>query len=483
MNDSPRSKSPATRVFADAAYDEGAFPSLSLARAARIVRKLGRILLVAMFLIVLSMLFAPWQQSIRGEGAIIAFDPFERPQPIQAPVKGRIAERGEGIQENAYVTKGQLLFRIEDQDPLYLSRLEQQEVNSRAELSIAEMRLEQAIEFRNNNLRIVGVTSEELEAMELARDELVEAYNRFVNQSENKVSAERSKLIASKAKLSQVDADFKRKNALFEEGIESELKQQESEQKYLDALAKVDVSKQEVENALNGLAGKKNERESKRQEWQAKINKVESLLEKAKSEVNKAEIDMKKTEEEINQKRSKLIDQERKVAVQLTQEVRAPRDGYVMNLQVFDTSSIVKPGDQLCRIVPITENPAVQVWVSGNDAPLIAPGRHVRLQFEGWPAVQFSGWPSVAVGTFGGTVELVDATDDGMGKFRVVILPDEEDQAWPEYPFLRQGVRSNAWILLDQVPLGYEVWRRMNGFPQSLKTKEDKAPKPPKVKI
>lgn len=483
MNDSPKSKSPNSRVFSDAAYDEGTFPSLSLARAARIVRKLGRILLIAMFIIVLSMLFAPWQQSIRGEGAIIAFDPFERPQPVQAPVKGRIAERGEGIQENTYVEKGQLLFRIEDQDPKYLSRLEQQEINSRAELEIAEMRLEQALEFRNNNLRIVTVTTEELEAMELARNELVEAYDRFVNQAENKLGAEKSKLIASEAKLSQMEADYKRKNALFEEGIESELKQQESEQKYLDALAKVDISKQEVENARNGLAGKKNERESKRQEWQAKINKVQSLLEKAKSEVNKAEIDINKTKEEINQKRSKLIDQERKVAVQLTQEVRAPRDGYVMNLQVFDTSSIVKPGDQLCRIVPKTEHPAVQVWVSGNDAPLIAPGRHVRLQFEGWPAVQFSGWPSVAVGTFGGTVELVDATDDGMGKFRVVILPDEEDQAWPEYPFLRQGVRANAWILLDQVPLGYEVWRRMNGFPQSLQTKENKAPKPPKLKI
>ena len=49
------------------------------------------------------------------------------------------------------------------------------------------------------------------------------------------------------------------------------------------------------------------------------------------------------------------------------------------------------------------------------DAPLIEPGRKVRLQFEGWPAVQFVGWPSVAVGTFGGKVNRVFPTDDGKG--------------------------------------------------------------------
>jgi hypothetical protein len=134
--------------------------------------------------------------------------------------------------------------------------------------------------------------------------------------------------------------------------------------------------------------------------------------------------------------------------------------------------------------VPKTSSPAVQVWVAGNDAPLINPGRHVRLQFEGWPAVQFSGWPSVAVGTFGGEVALVDPTDDGMGKFRVVVVPDPDEPPWPEYPQLRQGVRAYSWVLLDQVPLGYEVWRRMNGFPPAFNSEQDaKATKPPKLKI
>jgi hypothetical protein len=92
----------------------------------------------------------------------------------------------------------------------------------------------------------------------------------------------------------------------------------------------------------------------------------------------------------------------------------------------------------------------------------------VRLQFEGWPAVQFVGWPSVAVGTFGGKVNRVFPTDDGTGSFRIVVTPDENDDAWPDQRYLRQGVRANGWVLLRQVPLGYEIWRQFNGFPPTV---------------
>jgi hypothetical protein len=114
--------------------------------------------------------------------------------------------------------------------------------------------------------------------------------------------------------------------------------------------------------------------------------------------------------------------------------------------------------------------------------------RHVRLQFEGWPAVQLAGWPSIAVGTFGGQIVSVDATDDGKGKFRVLVRPDPSDQPWPEDRYLRQGVRANGWVQLDRVPLWFEVWRRINGFPpvpaggeieaDLKKTKPPKLPKP-----
>ncbi|MEM1303376.1 MAG: HlyD family efflux transporter periplasmic adaptor subunit [Planctomycetota bacterium] len=474
----------AGHALGDAAYHESDFPALRLARSARFIRGVGRVLLTFLLVMVAAMIFAPWQQSIRGEGAVTALDPYERITSIQAPIKGRIAERGEGIRENAFVEKGQLLFKIEDQDPLYLSRLEQQVANAEAALNLAQARLENANQALTFSQQSVERIEAQIEDETLALAQLMDAADSLVLQAVNKLAAEQSKLLGADADLFQAKEDYNRKKGLFEKGIESEINFQIAEQKFEAAKAKRDVVEQDINNATNGVAAKESERESKRAEWSGKINKVRSELQKANGAVAKAEIDIRKNSEEIAAKNDKLLDAQRKLAVQQTQEVRAPRAGHIMDLTVFDEASIVKPGQQLCRLVPRTENPAVQVWVSGNDAPLIAPGRHVRLQFEGWPAVQFSGWPSVAVGTFGGTVALVDATDDGMGKFRVVITPDPEDQPWPEYPYLRQGVRSNGWVLLDQVPLGYEVWRRMNGFPPALQSKDaQKEPKPPKIKI
>lgn len=151
---------------------------------------------------------------------------------------------------------------------------------------------------------------------------------------------------------------------------------------------------------------------------------------------------------------------------QLTQSVKAPAEGTILKIISGQGAQVVKAGQTLAVFVPETASRAVETWVSGNDIPLVYQGRRVRLQFEGWPALQFSGWPSVAVGTFGGKVELVDSADNGHGKFRIVVTPDENEM-WPEPRYLRQGVRAVAWVLLDEVSLGYELWRQFNGFPPS----------------
>ncbi|QDT69232.1 hypothetical protein MalM25_21660 [Planctomycetes bacterium MalM25] len=463
---------------------EEQFPALHLTRSSRFAKRLGKQLLVLLGLCVLAAFFVPWQQSIRGEGTVVAFDPFERPQPVQAQVKGLVSMRGEGIFENAYVEKGQTLFIIRDQDPLYLNRLEQLVSNARNDLMASESRFEQAKLLPEINQRVVDVTKEELSAFQAAQSELDSAYEQFVRQAENKLAAQKNKLTAAEAKLEQADADYLRKKQLFDDGLVSELTFQKAEQGFRDARAKVGEATELVSEAENAITGKQRERKSKWQEWQAKINKVDAAVQKADADVGKSRIDIDKVAGEVAEKQTKLQKAERAFEAQKTQEVTAPRSGYIMNLAVFDGMP-VKPMDTLCRIVPKTETPAVQVWVAGNDAPLIHKGDHVRLQFEGWPAVQFSGWPSVAVGTFGGSVALVDPTDNGKGKFRVLVTPDPESDPWPEGGYLRQGGRANGWVLLDQVPLGYEVWRRMNGFPPSLQDieAETKAAKPPKIKI
>lgn len=156
-----------------------------------------------------------------------------------------------------------------------------------------------------------------------------------------------------------------------------------------------------------------------------------------------------------------------RVARQAMQSVKAPRAGTILRRMAGQESELVKAGDVLAVLVPETESRAVELWIDGNDIPLIEEGRRVRLQFEGWPAIQFSGWPSVAVGTFGGRVSFIDPTDNGYGKFRILVVP-EPGERWPSARYLRQGVRANGWALLNQVTLGYELWRQFNGFPPAL---------------
>jgi multidrug efflux pump subunit AcrA (membrane-fusion protein) len=152
---------------------------------------------------------------------------------------------------------------------------------------------------------------------------------------------------------------------------------------------------------------------------------------------------------------------------QESQLVLAPTDGTIVRLLVGTSSIVVNQGDVVAIFVPKSNQLSAQIFIRGNDLPLVYEGRKVRLQFEGWPAIQFSGWPSVAVGTFGGVVTFVDQTATPDGLFRVIVLPAPGEK-WPESRFIRQGTRVNGWILLNNVALGYELWRQFNGFPQSL---------------
>jgi len=154
--------------------------------------------------------------------------------------------------------------------------------------------------------------------------------------------------------------------------------------------------------------------------------------------------------------------------------VRAPCDGRVVRLMKAGAGETVKAGDTLALIAPDTEDQAVEIYLTDNDAPLVEPGRPVRLQFAGWPALQFTGWPSAAVGTFAGRVTVVDAIDDGSRRYRVIVQPDTDairtrkDEAWPKPRFLRPGSEVTGWVMLETVPLGFELWRQFNAFPVSV---------------
>lgn len=181
-----------------------------------------------------------------------------------------------------------------------------------------------------------------------------------------------------------------------------------------------------------------------------------------------AELEYAKYLSDVSSASAELARLETRIARQASQSIVAPRDGIVQRILAPQGGVVVKQGQELALIVPETANRAVELVVSGNDAPLLSVGRRVRLQFEGWPAVQFAGWPSVAIGTFGGTIGVIDPGADEEGRVRIIVFPDQGQQ-WPDAPYLRQGVRVIGWILLDTVKLGWEMWRQFNGFPPSLR--------------
>lgn len=200
------------------------------------------------------------------------------------------------------------------------------------------------------------------------------------------------------------------------------------------------------------------------------LKRQEDLLKQGLSsrmKFEKAKIDYKKLLSDEASAAASLAKAEVKLSRQQTQLITAPQDGTILRVLHGSGSVIVKEGDVLAVFVPDTFTPAVQLYVNGNDLPLITPGREVRLQFEGWPAVQFSGWPSMAIGTFGGVVSIVDPSVSKIGKFRVIITP-KKGESWPSNSYLRQGTRAYGWVLLNTVSLGYELWRQFNGFPASI---------------
>lgn len=473
------------RMLQPVAYNEAVMPALRLARSSRIARRVAKVLLVALAVSIAFMAFAPWQQSVSGSGSVVAYAPRERQQTIESPIKGRIVRWGDGLVENSRVAKGDFLVEIQDLDAAYQGRLEDQLRNSQQQVFAATEHLRASERALEASKAIIESVEAQRVAYLRVKEETIAAQDAYIEMAEKKVQAEQQQLIEYEAAIPQLQAEFDRTKMLHAEGNISLQKLQEVERKLAEGMAKVSRGKAYVSSAESELDGKTRERHAKAEKAQIDIDYAIATLRKADSDVSKAESDIAKSQQELNKAETDLLDVQIKVARQQSQIVTAPIEGYVVQITPNIGGGILKEGDQLCTIVPETQERAVQLWLKGNDIPLVRPGRHVRLQFEGWPAVQFSGWPSIAVGTFGGEIASVDATDDGAGQFRVLIRPDASDTDWPQDRYLRQGVRANGWVLLDRVPLWFEVWRRLNGFPPAVKDGSvgnyDEAMKLPKI--
>ena len=403
----------------------------TLPLAGRIARSLLLILLILLILLGLT----PWQQNIRGLGRVVAYSPAERQQVISAPVEGRVSRWL--VREGSQVKQGQVIAELLDNDPLLLQRLasEQEAVLAR------QVAVESRVETFRSQLRMA----------EQARPQALSAAESRIAMAKQRRSAAVQSLDAAKAAHKTANLNLNRQQQLRDKGLSS--------QRTLE-LAQLDSAQRDAERnrAQAGLSAADSEIAALQADWQKLSADTQALIEKTRADLNKAI-------EDQNYLQADLLKLQTRLARQQTQTITASQDGTILRLLANPGAELLKPGQAVALLVPNTQARAVELWVDGNDLPLIVTGSHVRLQFEGYPAVQFGGWPEFSVGSFGGQVALIDASDDGKGHFRVLVIPADDDIPWPDPRFLRQGVRVNGWVLLGQVTLGYELWRIFNGFP------------------
>ncbi len=396
-------------------------------------------LIAALFVALsLMLLVVPWQQAAVGSGRVIAYAPAEREQLVQAPVDGRLSEWL--VNEGDVVELGQPLVQLLDNDPNLVQRLEQQRTS-----------LEDERAATSTQLLRYGAKASALEA----NIELV------IAEYDSKIAELQQKRVGDVAELETAQLNQSRHTVLASEGISSSRKRELADLKARSAKAKLEARDQEI-------AATRRARDKATRDAESKLASAQAEVEAARTKL--AQVDRK------------LLELDSKLSQQAAQLVTAPRAGTILRLHGGAGGGQVKKGEQLVTIVPSTQSRAAQLYVDGNDMPFVKPGSHVRLVFEGWPALQVVGLPGNNPGTFGGKVAFVDASDDGTGKFRVLIQPDPASPPWPEPDVLRQGVRVKGWVMLGKVRLGYELWRQLNGFPPIPTVEKGEEPMLPSTK-
>ncbi|WP_289039812.1 HlyD family efflux transporter periplasmic adaptor subunit [uncultured Zobellia sp.] len=388
------------------------------------------------------LLFIPWTQSVRGTGNLTTLSPEHRPQSIQSPIPGRIEKWY--VQEGDYVEKGDTILHISEVkneyfDPRLVERTGQQiQAKSRSVESY-----QGKVSALNN--QIAALNNERGLKLEQAKNKLL--------QSRLKVKSDSIDLEAAHTNLQIAERQYNRIEQLQQEGLKSmtdveakRLKLQETQAKLISQENKLLAAKNEVLNA------------------EMEVNRVQveytDKISKAQSDMYTAQSSQFDSEAQVSKLENQYANYEIRTGMYY---ITAPQSGYINKAVQGGIGQNFKEGDRLVGIMPSDFDMAVETFVSPMDLPLVHVGEKVRIQFDGWPSIVFSGWPNASYGTFGGTIVAVETFIDPNGKYRVLIAPDPEEQEWPKE--MRVGSGASTIALLEDVPIWYELWRQINGFP------------------
>lgn len=400
------------------------------------------------FIVLFLCLFLPWTQNIQTKGKITTLNPGERPQSIEATIAGRIDKWY--VREGQFVKKGDTIAYLSE---IKVDYFDGQLVN----------RTKQQVEAKTQTIAAYGQKANALDAQIQAMRQQLKFKK---EQLENKVQQAAFKIESAKAVLEQAEIDvqiaayqYRRTDTLYQKGIKS----------------------------LSDLEGKR----LKMQETRAKIRTATNKLGEAKNNQQIAQLDFKTIENEYANKIAKAqSDKFSAISAQFDATgsanklenqyqnylrradfyfVTAPQDCYINQALKKGIGETVKAGEALVTIMPANFDLAVELFVTPMDLPLVLVGQEVRFIFDGWPAFIFSGWPGLSFGTYHGEVVAIENNISKNGKYRVLVS-SQMDKPWPEA--LRVGSGAQGIALLNDVPIWYELWRQLNGFPADFYAEE-----------
>ncbi len=404
-----------------------------------------------MIVVFFLMLFLPWTQNIRSKGMVTALRPDQRPQTIHSIIAGRIEKWY--VAEGDYVAAGDTILRISEIkdeyfDPLLLPRTQQQ-VDAKA--NAAESYGEK-----------VGALENQISALEQNNILKLQQAKNYLKIAELKVQSDSMELVQAKVNFDIGKYQLDRAEQLLKEGLIS-----------VTALEGRRLKFQEVQAKLIGTENKflssKNEYITARIDLNAIDNEFKDKVAKAKSDMFTAMSSQFDAEATV----SKLENQYSNYAQRSQYRyILAPQNGYIAKAIQVGIGETIKEGAEIVNIVPANAELAVEMYVQPVDLPLIQPGNKVRFIFDGWPAIVFSGWPQLSNGTFGGVVIAIDQFAGPTNQYRVLVTEDPEEEGWPD--LLRMGSGAEGIALFNDVPVWYEIWRQLNGFPADYYSQEEK---------
>ena len=404
-----------------------------------------------LFFVLIFILFVPWTQNINTSGIVTTQFQEQRPQQINSIIPGKIIKWW--VKEGDFVQKGDTIVELADTKDDYLDPRLIERTNDQL---IAK---KQKVEFYDN--KITNIKGQLIAIEEGFKLKEATIKNK-IQQLERKILIDSAELAAANVDLQVGTNQYNRAGKMLNDGIISLVDYERRTQSFNKAKAGFQEKQQKFLNTKQDVLIARIELNSLKQEVNDKLFKLKGDIANSNTEKSTVIAEVAKNENELSNYR-----------IRGSQKwLLAPQTGQIIKAKKAGINEIVKEGEMIVEIVPNSFLYAVELFVKPMDLALINKGQDVRLQFDGYPAIVFSGWPNSSYGTFAGKISAIETNRNENGQFRVLIIPDQKEKNWPSN--LKIGTGAQGFALLNDVPIWYELWRQLNGFPPDFYTIEVK---------